>query len=1006
MKEQGSKKISLSVKNAQAVASHHPEIKTSVWLMIVIWSLSITASFFWNDQQVRSLIMEQAHSELRASFYKDLTFRQWATKHGGVYVPVTEETQPDPYIDYIPERDVTTPSGRVLTLINPALMVRMFNEMAQKNNDTQGHISSLRPLNPGNKSDPWESRALEIFESGEAGVNEITEVSEIDGAPYLRLIHVMKMGEKCLTCHEQQGYKLGDVAGGVSVSVPLLKLEQTADKKVMQIGIGHGVLWVFGIMGILYGSRKLNRGIIESNQAYLALGESESRTRSILNASLDAIITIDEDDLVTCWSQQAEEMFGWTAEEVEGKGLAELIVPEKYRQQHLDGIKAYIHTGEGPELNKRREVSALKKDGTEFPIELTIASIVVDGRRGFSSFIRDISDQKKAAAQINNDYHSQRVISSVLEISTRSIPFKEKLEQSLEAILSTPWLVLQGTGAIFVIDENSDTLLMAAQSGISETIQEECSRVPFGECLCGRTAESQEVTYASCIDHRHTVQYDGINEHGHYCLPIQSEDKLMGVLNLYLNHHHQRSDEEIYFLSMIANTLGNMFRQHENEERLEHYAYYDELTGLPNRTLFIDRLDQCIKHTSRDSSYVYAVLFLDLDRFKNINDSLGHTVGDQVLNGVAERLQKCVREVDTVARLGGDEFAMILDDIDDISDAYHTASRIHQELISPLQLERHEVFTSASIGIVSGKVAYELHSDLLRDADTAMYRAKQKGNGHTEVFDEKMHAHAVKTLTIETELRRAVERQEFCVHYQPIVSAESNRIVGFESLLRWNNPVRGFISPGDFIPIAEETGLINEIGIWVLQESCRQIKLWNEKYAEHESLYISVNLSPIQFLQKDFVAQIDSQLNSISFDTSNLRLEITESILMENPETAAQMLRDLKSRNIRLYLDDFGTGYSSLSYIHNFPFDTLKIDRSFVSKLARGQEHIGMVKTIIAVAKNFNMDVIAEGVETKEQLSILKELGCENIQGYYFSEPVSDSEAEKMLGNSPFIQNN
>ncbi|MCK4705609.1 MAG: DUF3365 domain-containing protein, partial [Gammaproteobacteria bacterium] len=286
MKESNST-IASFVKDYSA-ESNQKRIKIWSWMMIVIWSSSIAASFFWNDQQVRSLIMEQASSELRASFFKDLTFRKWATKHGGVYVPVTEETQPDPYIDYIPERDVITPSGRVLTLINPALMVRMFNEMAKKNSETQGHISSLHPLNPNNKPDSWEAKILKTFE---IGVKEVTEVSSIDGDPYLRLIHVLKMSEKCLVCHEQQGYKVGDVAGGVSVSVPLLMLEKTADTKVTQIGIGHGVLWVLGIVGIMFGSRKLSQGVEESNHAYLALRENQTRTRDILSTSLDAVIT-------------------------------------------------------------------------------------------------------------------------------------------------------------------------------------------------------------------------------------------------------------------------------------------------------------------------------------------------------------------------------------------------------------------------------------------------------------------------------------------------------------------------------------------------------------------------------------------------------------------------------------------------------------------------------------------------------------------------------------------
>lgn len=973
-------------------------IRINRWILIMtgIWSLSIIASFFWNDYQVRSLTMEQASSELRASFFKDLTFRQWATKHGGVYVPVTQDNQPDPYIAYLPERDVTTPSGRVLTLMNPALMVRKFNEMAKDSNEVQGHISSLHPINPGNKPDPWEASALELFETG---TKEVTGVSDINGDPYLRLIRVLTMGEKCLVCHQQQGYKKDDVAGGVSVSVPLLKLEQTAAKKVRLIGIGHSILWLLGITGIWFGGRKLNQGIEDNNLAYIALGENEARTRSILNTSLDAIITIDSMDIVTDWNQQAEIIFGWSVDEAIGKRLAELIIPVQYRAQHIQGIQTFLNTGEGPALSKRMEVSALKKNGTEFPVELTIAPITVDGKPAFSSFIRDISEQKKSEKKISDDYHSQRVIASVLEISTRSIIFREKLEQSLDAILSTPWLRLQGKGMIFLVNEKLDALILTAQRGISENILKQCNQVKFGECLCGKTAQDNQVIYSNCLNDMHTVQYQGMEEHGHYCIPINVDEKLKGVLNLYLDQGHEINDNEISYLEAIANTLGNIIQQHENEKKLQHYAYYDELTGLPNRSLLINRIDQCIKKGVRNSTYMYAVLFLDLDRFKNINDSLGHSVGDQVLNYVAGHLKQCIRDVDTVARMGGDEFAVLLDGIEDISDAYRTASRIHQNLVNPLQLKRHEVFTSASIGIVPGLNTYHSHSDLLRDADIAMYRAKQKGNGNTEIFDEKMHTHAVEILNLENELRKAVERQELCIYLQPIVSIKKNRIIGFESLIRWNNPQRGLVMPDEFIPIAEETGLINEIGLWVLEESCRQMKIWNDKYPEHKSLYISVNLSAVQFLKNDLISQVDSRLTSLSFDANNLRLEVTESILMENPKTAAQMLKDLKNRNIRLYLDDFGTGYSSLSYLHNFPFDTLKIDRGFVSKLTTGEEHIGMVKTIIAVAKNFSMDVIAEGVETEEELSILRKLGCYNIQGYYFSKPVSVSEAEKMLIN-------
>jgi diguanylate cyclase (GGDEF)-like protein/PAS domain S-box-containing protein len=912
-------------------------------------------------------------------------------------VPVTEETQPDPYIEFLPERDVVTPSGRTLTLINPALMVRKFNEMAQESYGAQGHISSLLPLNPDNLPDPWEADALRAFQQG---TTEVTAVSDIDGYSYLRLIRPMVMGTKCLMCHQDQGYKVGDIAGGVSVSVPLTELEQTADERIMQVGMGHGALWFFGITGIYLGFRKLTQRIRESHRTYLALRENEERTSSIISTSLDAIITIDANDIITNWNAQAEVIFGWSSQEVLGKKLADHIIPQEFRERHLNGIRNYLASGEGPFLNQRLEVEALDRDGQQFPVELTIAPITIDGEPAFSAFVRNISERKQAEQQISRDYHSQRVIASVLEISMRSIPFNEQLEQSLDQILSTPWLLLQGTGAIFIVDKEPDNLIMAAQRGISEAIQQKCARVSYGDCLCGKAAQTQEIVFSSCVGDDHTISYDNMKPHGHYCIPIISKESLMGVLNLYLEHGHQKNTEEIQFLNTIANTLGNMIHRQRSDEKLQHYAYYDELTELPNRAMFLERMAQCIKHASQHDEHTYALLFMDLDRFKNINDSLGHMVGDQVLDCVAERLLQCVRPQDTVARLSGDEFGILLDGITDIAYAYQVATCIHDELLKPLQLDRYEVFTSASIGIAPGSLSYNHPTELLRDADTAMYRAKHQGSGHTSVFDEEMHARAVNLLTLETEMRRAVKQQEFEIHYQPIVSAHDNRIVGFESLLRWNHPQRGQVSPVEFIPIAEETGLINELGIWVLEESCRQNQIWAERYPQHASLYVSVNLSAVQFLKSDLITRIDNSLRSISYNMENLRLEITESILMENPESASQALQDLKSRGARLYLDDFGTGYSSLSYIHNFPFDALKIDRSFVSKLGTGDKHTGMVKTIIAVARNFNMEVIAEGVETRDQMMQLREMGCENLQGYYFSKPVAASEAEKLLSSS------
>ncbi|MBU1691717.1 MAG: EAL domain-containing protein [Gammaproteobacteria bacterium] len=943
------------------------------------------ASLYWNYRQIHSLQLEQARSELRANFFKDQAFRKWATKHGGVYVPVNQETEPDPFLAYLPERDVVTPSGRVLTLINPALMVRQFNEMTQQDYGAISHISSLRPLNPINQSDPWETHALKRLAGG---AEEVAEITSINGAPYLRLIRPMVMVEACLDCHKQQGYREGELAGGVSVSVPLAPLEEAGNKRMVAVGLGHGILWLLGLGGIGMGARLLGRRITEREEAYFALQESEDRSRSILATSLDAIITIDREERITGWNPQAETIFGWSAEEVMGEPLSGKIIPPQQRLAHQQGIKRLLESGQGSIINRRIEVTGLRKSGEEFPLELAIAFIVTEGKPAFSAFLRDISESKRNEEKIQRDFYLQKTLAAVLEIAIQPVPFKERLGNALSSILSTPWLALRDAGTIFLVAEDGDTLLLAAQQGIAEPILQLCARVPFGECMCGLAARDRSPVFASEVDERHTRSYPGMLPHGHYCLPILSGEKLLGVLNLYLEEGHQKNEAELHFLSVVTHALGGMIQLHHAEEQLQHSAYYDALTGMPNRALLLERLDRCLKREVRHNEIRYAVLFLDLDRFKNINDSLGHTSGDQVLVTVAERLQQCVRPGDTVARLGGDEFAILLDDTIDILDATQVAERIHSAMLQPFEFSGHEAFISTSIGITISSPVYKEPEELLRDADTAMYRAKSQGTAKTAIFDEQMHAHVVALVTMETELQRAVERQELRVHYQPIVSATSGETLGFEALVRWQHPERGMISPAEFIPVAEESGLIGRIGRWVLQEACREAQAWQTRFPHRNNLFVSVNLSAKQFLQTNFTGEILKTLQESGLESYRLHLEITESALLDNPETSNQTLVELRAHGIRLYLDDFGTGYSSLSYLHNFPFDALKIDRSFVSKLGEGSEHVGMVSAIIAIADSFGMDVIAEGVETSAQLVQLQELGCHNIQGYYFSRPL------------------
>jgi diguanylate cyclase (GGDEF)-like protein/PAS domain S-box-containing protein len=456
----------------------------------------------------------------------------------------------------------------------------------------------------------------------------------------------------------------------------------------------------------------------------------------------------------------------------------------------------------------------------------------------------------------------------------------------------------------------------------------------------------------------------------------------------------------------IRDQSGRPLRMAGSQTDITQAKVSDPLTGLPNRLLFIDRLNRLIKYSKRRKNHSFAVVFMDLDGFKMINDSMGHMVGDQLLVGVAERLEKCLRATDTlarlrdtytVARLGGDEFTVLLDDLKDPNDAKIAADRLMKALKPPFLLAGKEVYTSVSIGIAQSNPVYEGPDEMLRDADTAMYHAKSLGKGRYEVFDAKMRASVMARLQLETDLRHALERREFRNFYQPIVNLASGEIAGFEALLRWQHPTRGLLGPIEFIGVVEETGLIRELGWWNLSEACRQIGEWRAAWPANRDLIISVNLSAKQFLQPNLVADIANLLREIKLPPDALKLEITESTVMKDPAGAVEMLQQIKSLGVRLAIDDFGTGYSSLSYLHRFPLDTLKIDRSFISSMDDDGDGMEIARTILPMAKNLRLDVVAEGVETLEQFELLKKFNCAFGQGYYFSRPLSADGVSTLL---------
>ena len=437
------------------------------------------------------------------------------------------------------------------------------------------------------------------------------------------------------------------------------------------------------------------------------------------------------------------------------------------------------------------------------------------------------------------------------------------------------------------------------------------------------------------------------------------------------------------------------------EDRLAYEAFHDCLTGSPNRAFFMDQLTAAAQAAKASRDLVFAVLFVDLDRFKVINDSLGHLVGDQLLIECAQRLGSVVREGDLVARLGGDEFAILLRTVTTIDDALAVGDRIHQVLQTPMVLAGREIFISASVGIASNLTGAVEAVDFLRDADTAMYQAKDHGRGRSVLFDPAMHDQMITRLTLENDLQRAIDRQELTLHYQPIVDLATAQLIGFEALVRWHHPRWGLISPGQFIPLAEETGLILAIGAWTQMAACQQLQAWRQRHPQAADLVVSVNLSVKQFANAQLIDTIDEALVATGLSSDRLRFEITESALIDNAQTAESMLKALRDRGIQLGIDDFGTGYSSLSMVHQFPMQMLKIDRSFIHAMAADPRGVAMVQAILALANALGMTAIAEGVETASQLNQLRQLGCPYAQGYHFAKPLPADQAEHLLLHWP-----
>ena len=700
-----------------------------------------------------------------------------------------------------------------------------------------------------------------------------------------------------------------------------------------------------------WGVQGIARDISERKQAAAALRSSEDKFRALVEQSLVGCYIIQDGKYVYANPKMAE-IFGYAQEEIErGVTVDQLTWPEDLPLVR-ENLRLRV---EGKIQSIHYAFRGKRKDGTPIDIEVHGARTDWRGRPAVIGTLLDITERKRAERAMKES--------------------EERYALAAHGANDGLWDWDLRAGHVF-FSSRWKAQLGAKDGEIGDGPDEWFGRVhpDDRERLLGELGAHLEGR-SPFLEVEHRVRH------------FDGNWRWMLVRGAAVRDGNGKAYR-------LAGSQSDITERKHTEEKLLHDALHDALTGLPNRSLFTDRLGQAMKFQKRRSDYRFAVLLLDVDRFKTINESLGHMQGDLLLEEVARRLVQCVKPGDTVARLGGDEFAILLEDFTDPEEPPRAAERIHQALSKAHDLGGTEVFATASIGVAAGDAHYSHPEELLRDADTAMYRAKDMGRARHAFFQPAMHEHARAQLQLEMDLRRALDRGELRLAYQPVVSLYSGQISSCEALVFWEHPARGRIPPGDFITLAEETGLIVPLGAWALQQACTDCKQWNDAGS---SVSVSVNLSGKQLLQHDVIADVREALAKTGLDARRLRLEVTESVIMENAGPAALLLQQLKSLSVHLLLDDFGTGYSSLSYLHNFRFDTLKIDRSFVSRLEQSGKQAEIVRTIVSLARALNMEVVAEGVENLQQLQQLQQLQVESAQGFYFSRSVDARTFGEML---------
>lgn len=684
-----------------------------------------------------------------------------------------------------------------------------------------------------------------------------------------------------------------------------------------------------------------NKGLLALT---VELEESEEKYRSILENAVEAIFTFTEDGSTETINPAASDLFGYQENELVGMNIGSLI-PEFEGVADINAISERLKK---IAVNGEVFVLGLKKNGSLFPVEFTLGNPIYKNKPLWMAIIRDITERKKAEA-------SFRLMAKIFEGSNDGI-----------LVTDTQGLVIDTNKAFTVITGYEKHEILGKSPLIMKSEQHN--------------------------NHFYFSLWRKLLKTGSWNGEIWAKRKGGEIypkwLSIYtVKDEHNRTS---HFVGMFTDITARK----ETENQLKKLAHYDTLTGLPNRALFIEQLKWALRVARRNNKRV-ALMFLDLDRFKLVNDTLGHQAGDLLLIEVARRLEKCVREVDTISRLAGDEFTVILTNINTVSEASLVANKILQSFALPVKLDNRDIFISTSIGITTFPSDGTEIDKLLKNADTAMYHAKELGRNNYQFFSHVMNQKVLDELEMETNLRNALKNGEFLLHYQPQVDLSSNEIVGVEVLMRWKHPIFGFISPTRFIPHAEKTDLIIAIGEWVLHSACTQAVQWQKEGMK--PLRIAVNISGTQLKRQDLLGATANILLETGLAPELLELELTEGVVMENAELTINTLNQLKSMGIRLSIDDFGTGYSSLSYLKRFPIDTLKIDQSFIKDITTNQDDYAIASTIIAMAHNLRLRVIAEGVETKEQLEMLRDKNCDEVQGYYFSRPLPEATLKLLL---------